>query len=184
MKDVLIFLDFDGVLNSESTGYGSDKYRSFKNVGLDKKNILNFYRFLQELEKNKIKYNIFLETAWCMNKSLSNFKFKLLNDIENEPDGLEKNAFKEIISRCTDKVDTLHIKNLQGNPKAPEIEYYLMRNNIDTRNTFVVIIDDEYVGLKYYDNYMYMTSQKDGLTMDDNAMLIYRIKENIKKEEF
>lgn len=51
MKDILIFLDFDGVLNSESTGYGSDKYRSFKNVGLDKKNILNFYRLLQELEK-------------------------------------------------------------------------------------------------------------------------------------
>lgn len=59
-----------------------------------------------------------------------------------------------------------------------------MRNNVDTKNTFVVIIDDEYVGLKYYNNYMYMTSQKDGLTMDDNAMLIYRIKENIKKEEF
>lgn len=168
MKKLLIFLDFDGVLNSESGDFGNDKECSLKHLDLERYNIKSFFIFLQMLEIRQIDYEIVLETAWGMNMSFKMFMNKLRSKIKLGENDYEEELFEDILKNCVDKTTTLNIAGRKGNPKAPEIEHWLMCNNVNTDETMVMIIDDEPVFLQYYRFTMLNINTKDGFTLEDS----------------
>lgn len=174
-KKLLIYLDFDGVLNNIYSEY-------YKEIQLCKNNISYFVQFLNKLEYEGIEYNIVLNTSWKLYKKeyfVEALYERLLK--EENPDLEIKKLFSKFKgSLVTPSYDFGNYQCGENyyNCKSFEVESFIAINNLKEEEFIHFYLDDEIVDFKYINILQYNTNPELGFIEED----IEKCYEIIKKE--
>lgn len=166
MRTIYIFLDIDGVLNSESAFiYNYQQYK--KGIAkdtvavVDEQRLIIFNDLCERIKKADCKFKIILSSTWRKSNDL----IKILEDRLNE-------------YNLTIDDMTCHIGSLRGY----QISHYCESHNISKDD--VVILDDDNDMDNYIDR-LINTYFRDGLTYSDTekALILLGLEEQVWKSE-
>lgn len=174
-EKLVIYLDFDGVLNNGDEYYGdSDNYHNF--------NICNVKAFSKMMDKFILTYGeenvrIVLNTAWKMtnpktliHRCKHTFPFK---------------KYGKYINECTPTFNFFCSKMYRSKEyciKGFEMESHIVKTFRDIDNIDILLIDDEEVLTRFSGVNIYRTNTKKGLTDEDIVDIMYMINESNKEE--
>ena len=167
MKELYLFLDFDGVLNGAINNFGRDQ-----NTRFDKNNLSVFDKLIIELQKE---YNIkiIINSSWKIISS--NTEKWVDNFLSKENNPLVK--YKDIIINAT---PTYHFYDKKYCCKRFEVESYIVHNFENTSNKEFLILDDERIKKGYMSFIkVYRTNGEYGLVNDDIKNILSLLKEKI-----
>lgn len=178
-KKVVLYLDFDSVLNNYKN---SDRY---DNIRMNKDNVSNLYNMLVKMEESKINYCIVINSSWKMNlgKDLIHILYKDLLKCSNID-----YKIKYLFERFVDVTPTYHFNNFQQGEnvyscKSFEVESFIISKNLMEDKFLHIYLDDEIVDFKYCNVIQYNTDVENGFNEEDSLKLFEIIKNNIKMEE-
>lgn len=164
MKQLYLFLDFDGVLNGAINNFGRDQ-----NTRFDKSNLEIFDELIKELKKY-YELKIIINSSWKItNKNTKQWIEKFLNK--------ENNPLKKYQDLIIDATPTYYFYDKKYNCKMFEVESYIVQNLNNTENKEFLIIDDEKISKGYMSFIkIYKTDEKTGLVENDiyNVMNILK----------
>lgn len=164
MKQLYLFLDFDGVLNGAVNNFGRDQ-----NTRFDKDNLLIFDRLINELKKY-YDVKIVINSSW---KMISSDTKKWVNNFLNK----ENNPLAKYRNMIIDATPTYHFYDEKYSCKRFEVESYIVQNFENTQGKEFLILDDEKI-IKGYMSFIkiYRTDGNKGLVENDIYNIINVLK--------
>ena len=172
MKEKLyMFLDFDGVLNNEGSGYGDIEFEENSEIGWSCRNVKSVLELIETLEKH-FELKVIVSSAWKLNKTFKAFKYKLEKKADTITDENKKKDVKLLISKFKDKTPDNNNPNVYS-IKGEEVKNYLKEHNIT--NDKILVLDDEIVITGYDNEVFYHVScgpHKYGLSDFDNEVIM------------
>lgn len=171
-KTLIIFLDFDGVLNN----FNSRK--RYENINFNPDNVMNFIELINKLDDLNISHTIVLNTAWKLGSGEYLPQELLKKCLTQEEQSKE---LVDLLCRLNGSMvtPTYHYSNYsefnrlnQYNCKSFEVESFIVQNLKNDDSHFYLYLDDEPVDFKYLNILQYNTNPELGLTKDDIEEII------------
>lgn len=180
-EKLYIFLDFDGVLNNADTDFGRTYLKDNNEVGWDNYNTLNTYKLINKLEE-MYDVKVIISSSRKLNKTFDGFIKKL----KQKKALIDRNNIRVLVGKLIDKFvdktpDWLHDREDGYNSRELEIMGYLHQNNIV--NDKILILDDEWVSIKYDNQLYWRLDENFGMTEFDCEIILAELDIKFNKKE-
>lgn len=180
-EKLYIFLDFDGVLNNADTDFGRTYLKDNNEVGWDNYNTLNIYKLINKLEE-MYDVKVVISSSWKLNKTFDGFIKKL----KQKKALIDRNNIRVLVGKLIDKFvdktpDWLHDREDGYSSRELEIIGYLHQNNIV--NDKILILDDEWVSIKYDNQLFWRLDENFGMTEFDYEIILAELDIKFRNKE-